>query len=67
MACDFETLLQPNLGHWVKLQSITWFFHFLFGTYVNERWIPYCRMTKHTLFGIAHQVKPLIGKQNTKY
>ncbi len=67
MACDFKTLLQPNLGYWVKPQFITWFFHFLLGTYVNEIWIPHFRMTKHTFFDIAHQIKPLIGKQNTKY
>jgi hypothetical protein len=44
-----------------------WFLIFLFGTYKNERWIHHFKMTKCTLFDIAHQVKPLIGKQNIKY
>jgi hypothetical protein len=42
-------------------------FHFLFGTYGNERWIHHFKMTKCTFFDIAHQVKPLVGKQNIKY
>jgi hypothetical protein len=44
-----------------------WFSHFLFGAYRNERWIHHFKMIKHTLFDIAHQVKPLVGKQNVKY
>jgi len=44
-----------------------WFSHFLFGAYRNERWIHHFKMTKHTLFDIAHQIKPLVGKQNIKY
>jgi hypothetical protein len=44
-----------------------WFSHFLCGAYRNERWIHHFKMIKHTLFDIAHQVKPLVGKQNIKY
>ncbi len=55
-----------DLGYWVKLRSTTWFSMFLFIEYNDDHWIQNFQISKLTLFEIANQLKPLIGKEDTK-
>jgi hypothetical protein len=65
--CNVFTLLDEDLGFWVKPRSTTWFSRFLLSQYGQERWIQMFRMTKPAVFALSDLLKPHIQKQDTKY
>jgi hypothetical protein len=62
-----ETLLDKELGFWIKPRSKAWFSVFLCTEYDDLRWIANFRMTKEALFRLAAILEPYIQKQNTKF
>lgn len=48
--CNVMSLLEDDLGYWVKAGSTTWFSHFLLDQYGNEKWITMFSMIKTTVF-----------------
>ncbi len=60
-------LVAKDLGHWVKPRNVTWYSHFFFTKYDNNRWTKMFRLLKNALFDIAKKLHPYLLKQNTKY
>jgi hypothetical protein len=62
-----ETLLDEELGFWVKPRSKAWFSIFLCTEYDDLKWIANFWMTKEALFRLAAILELYIQKQNTKF
>jgi hypothetical protein len=64
-----NTLLQEDdeLRYWVKPRSMVWFMDFLMQQYDNSRWIAHFRMHKDTVLDLCRQLKPYVGKEDTRY
>ena len=62
-----STMLDEELGSWIKPCSKVWFSIFLCIEYDDARWIQNFRMTKNAVFGLAAVLNPLIVKQDTKF
>jgi hypothetical protein len=65
--CNLFSLLDEDLGFWVKPRSTTWFSQFLLNQYGEDRWIQMFRMTKPVVFALSDLLKPHVQKQDTKY
>ena len=61
------TLLDEDLGFWVKPRSKVWFSIFVMTVYDDERWVANFRLTKDALFRLSDVLMPYIIKQNTKF
>ena len=61
------TLLDEDLGFWVKPRSKVWFSIFVMTVYDDERWVANFRLTKDALFGLSDILMPHIIKRNTKF
>ncbi len=60
MSCSLLTFGE-ELGHWVKLYSMTWFSHFLLIKYDNKSWNEQFRMPKNTFMDICIHAKHMIS------
>lgn len=56
------TVLDDDLGNWVKPRSTTWFSRFLLEEYGDDRWIQMFRMTKRSVLSLAQVLKVSIQK-----
>ena len=65
--CSVFSLLEEDLGYWVKPRSTAWFSPFLLNQYDDERWISMFRMTKQAVHTLAELLKPAMQKRDTKY
>ena len=65
--CNVFSLLDNDLGFWVKPQSTTWFSRFLLVQYDNHCWMKMFWMSKLAVFALADFLKPHLQKQDTKY
>lgn len=61
------TILDEDLGFWVKPRSKVWFSIFVMTVYDDERWVANFRLTKDALFRLSNVLMPHIIKQNTKF
>lgn len=61
------SLLDDDLGYWVKPRSTAWFSRFLLDQYDDERWVTMFRMTKPAMHTLAAILTPTVAKKNTKY
>jgi hypothetical protein len=62
-----SSLMDPELGWWVKPRNLAWFSQFLLFEYDDARWIQCFRMSKTAVFRLAALLRPQCEKQNTKY
>ena len=65
--CNVFSLLDEDLGYWVKPRSTAWFSRFLLNQYDDERWIIMFPMTKSAVQSLAELLKPIVQKKDTKY
>jgi hypothetical protein len=65
--CNLFSLMDDDLGFWVKPRSTTWFNQFLLNQYGEERWIQMFRMSKPTVFALSNLLKPHVQRQDTKF
>jgi hypothetical protein len=62
-----RTILDEELGFWVRPRSTTWFSQFLLHEYEDDRWVANFRFTKAAMFRMAAVLAPLCERQDTKY
>jgi hypothetical protein len=62
-----RTILDEELGFWVRPRSTAWFSQFLLHEYDDDRWVANFRFTKAAVFHMASMLAPHCERQNTKY
>jgi hypothetical protein len=62
-----RTILDEELGFWVRPRSTAWFSQFLLHEYNDDRWVANFRFTKDAVFHMASVLAPNCERQNTKY
>jgi hypothetical protein len=62
-----SSLLDPDVGWWVKPRSTTWFSRFFLFEYDDSRWIENFRMSKSSLLNLSRMLAPHIQRQNTRF
>ena len=65
--CNVFSLLDDDLGYWVKPRSTAWFSRFLLNQYNDERWITMFHMSKPAVHSLAALWRPTVQKKDTKY
>lgn len=61
------SVVDEDLGFWVKPRSTVWFSRFLLEEYDDHRWVQLFRMTKTSIFSLARLLTPHIQRQDTNY
>jgi hypothetical protein len=61
------SLLDQDVGWWVKSQSTTWFSRFFLFEYDDSIWIENFRMSKSSLLNLSRMLAPHIQHQNTRF
>lgn len=59
------TVLDNDLGYWVKPRSTTWFSRFLLQEDDDNRWIQMFRMSKRNVLSLASVLNEAIQKKDT--
>jgi hypothetical protein len=61
------SVVEEDLGFWVRPRSTTWFSHFVVEEFEDDRWIQCFRMTKRAVFFLAEMLHPQIKRRDTRY
>ncbi len=62
----YDILGSRELGDWVKVQSITWYSHFLMMQYNNLRGIGHFRVSKNFVHHLTKKLKHFMERNNMK-
>jgi hypothetical protein len=62
-----RTILDEELGFWVRPRPTAWFSQFLLHEYDDDRWVANFRFTKASVFHISAVVSPHYERQDTTY
>jgi hypothetical protein len=62
-----RSLLDQDVGWWVKPRSTTWFSRFFLFEYDDSRWIEIFFISKSSLLNLSRMLAPHIQRQNTRF
>jgi hypothetical protein len=47
--CNFDMMMNTNMGNWVKTQNTPWYLHFFMIQYDNKRWVEHFKVTREVI------------------
>jgi hypothetical protein len=61
------SVVEEDLGFWVRPRSTTWFSRFVVEEFEDDRWIQCFQTTKRAVFSLAEMLRPQIQRRDTRY